>query len=151
MPQSLARILVHFVFSTTYRPPFLAEKNIRNEMHAYLGGVCKGLGCPVLIVGGVADHVHILSLLTRTLSVADVMGEIKRESSKWIKSKGGMLTKFAWQNGYGAFSVGQSEVERVRAYIAGQEKHHRKRTFQDEYRAFLKEHGLEYDERYVWD
>ncbi|HLE33175.1 MAG TPA: IS200/IS605 family transposase [Bacteroidota bacterium] len=151
MPQSLARILVHFVFSTKYRHPFLAEKNIRNEMHAYLGGVCKGLGCPVLIVGGVADHVHILSLLTRTLSVADVMGEIKRESSKWIKSKGGMLTKFAWQNGYGAFSVGQSEVERVRAYIAGQEKHHRKRTFQDEYRAFLKEHGLEYDERYVWD
>ena len=151
MPQSLARILVHFVFSTKYRHPFLAEKNIRNEMHAYLGGVCKGVGCPVLIVGGVADHVHILSLLTRTLSVADVMGEIKRESSKWIKSKGGMLTKFAWQNGYGAFSVGQSEVERVRAYIAGQEKHHRKRTFQDEYRAFLKEHGLEYDERYVWD
>jgi len=151
MPQSLARILVHFVFSTKYRHPFLAEKNIRNEMHAYLGGVCKGLGCPVLIVGGVADHVHILSLLTRTLSVADVMGEIKRESSKWIKSKGGMLTKFAWQNGYGAFSVGQSEVERVRTYIAGQEEHHRKKTFQDEYRAFLKEHGLEYDERYVWD
>lgn len=151
MPQSLARILVHFVFSTKYRHPFLAEKNIRNEMHAYLGGVCKGLGCPVLIVGGVADHVHILSLLTRTLSVADVMGEIKRESSKWIKSKGQMLTKFAWQNGYGAFSVGQSEVERVRSYIAGQEEHHRKRTFQDEYRAFLEEYGVEYEERYIWD
>jgi len=151
MPQSLARILVHFVFSTKYRHPFLAEKNIRNEMHAYLGGVCKGVGCPVLIVGGVADHVHILSLLTRTLSVADVMGEIKRESSKWIKSKGQMLTKFAWQNGYGAFSVGQSEVERVRTYIAGQEEHHRKKTFQDEYRAFLEEYGVEYDERYVWD
>jgi len=150
MPQSLARILVHFVFSTKYRHPFLAEKNIRNEMHAYLGGVCKGVGCPVLIVGGVADHVHILSLLTRTLSVADVMGEIKRESSKWIKSKGQMLTKFAWQNGYGAFSVGQSEVERVRTYIAGQEEHHRKKTFQDEYRAFLEEYGVEYDERYIW-
>ena len=150
MPQSLARILVHFVFSTKYRHPFLAEKNIRNEMHAYLGGVCKGVGCPVLIVGGVADHVHILSLLTRTLSVADVMGEIKRESSKWIKSKGQMLTKFAWQNGYGAFSVGQSEVERVRTYIAGQEEHHRKKTFQDEYRAFLEEYEVEYDERYIW-
>ena len=150
MPQSLARILVHFVFSTKYRHPFLAEKNIRNEMHAYLGGVCKGVGCPVLIVGGVADHVHIFSLLTRTLSVADVMGEIKRESSKWIKSKGQMLTKFAWQNGYGAFSVGQSEVERVRTYIAGQEEHHRKKTFQDEYRAFLEEYGVEYDERYIW-
>ncbi len=151
MPQSLARILVHFVFSTKHRYPFLAEKNIRYEMHAYIGGVCKGLGCPVLIVGGVADHAHVLSLLTRTLSVADVMGEIKRESSKWIKSKGGMLTKFAWQNGYGAFSVGQSEVDRVRAYIAGQEEHHRKRTFQDEYRGALKEYGVEYDERYVWD
>jgi len=151
MPQSLARILVHFVFSTKRRYPFLADKTVRDEMHAYLGGTCNAVGCPVLIVGGVADHVHILCSLTRKLSVADVIGEVKRESSKWVKTKGIMLKKFAWQNGYGAFSVGQLEVERVRAYIAGQEEHHRKRSFQDEYREFLKEFGVDYDERYVWD
>jgi REP element-mobilizing transposase RayT len=151
MPQSLARILVHVVFSAKHRHPFLAEKIIRNEMHAYLGGTCNNLGCPVLIVGGVADHAHILCSLTRKMSVADFVGEIKRESSKWVKTKTETLKKFSWQNGYGIFSVGQSEVERVRAYIANQEEHHRKRTFEDEYRAFLKEYGVEFDERFVWD
>jgi putative transposase len=120
-------------------------------MHAYLGGTCKALDCPVLKVGGVSDHVHILCALSRSLTIAKLVGEIKRESSKWVKTKGKMLGKFAWQSGYGAFSVSQSEVERVRAYIAGQQEHHRIRTFQDEYRAFLRENGVEYDERYVWD
>lgn len=151
MPQSLAKVLVHLVFSTKNRYPFLADKNMRDEMHAYLGGTCNELDCPVLKVGGVADHVHILCALSRNLTIAKLIGEIKRPSSKWIKTKRRMLGKFAWQNGYGAFSVGRSEVERVRAYIAGQEEHHRKRTFQDEYHAFLKEYGVEYDERYVWD
>ena len=94
---------------------------------------------------------HILCALSRKLSIAKVVGEIKRGSSKWIKTKGRILTKFAWQNGYGAFSVGQSEVERVRRYIAAQEEHHQKSTIQDEYRALLREYGIEYDERYVWD
>ncbi len=151
MPQSLAKLLVHIVFSTKNRYPFLDDKNIRNEMHAYLGGTCNNLDCPVLTVGGVADHVHILCGLSRNLSIAKVVGEIKRGSSKWIKAKGRILTKFAWQNGYGAFSIGYTEVERVRAYIAGQEEHHKNRTFQDEYRAFLKEYGIEYNEQYVWD
>lgn len=151
MPQSLAKVLVHIVFSTKNRYPFLVDKDIRNEMHAYLGGTCKNLGSHVLTIGGVADHVHILCALSRNLSIASLVGEIKRGSSKWIKTKARLLSKFAWQNGYGVFSVGQSEVERVRAYIAGQEEHHRKRTFQDEYRAFLKEYWIEYDERYVWD
>ena len=151
MPQSLANVLVHIVFTTKSRYPFLADKDIRNEMHAYLGGTCNELDCRVLTVGGVADHVHILCALTRNLSLAKIVGEIKRGSSKWIKTKGKMLTQFAWQNGYGAFSVGQTEVERVRTYIAGQEEHHRKRSFQDEYRSFLKDYGIEYDERYVWD
>ncbi|MBF8294435.1 MAG: tnpA [Bacteroidetes bacterium] len=151
MPQSLAKVLIHIVFSTKTRHPFLADKSIRSEMHAYLGGTCNELGCPVLTVGGAADHVHILCALSRNLSIAKVIGDIKRGSSKWIKTKGRMLTKFAWQNGYGAFSVGQSEIERVRQYIVGQEDHHRKKTFQDEYRSFLKEFGVEYDERYVWD
>jgi len=120
-------------------------------MHAYLGGTCNELECPVLTVGGVADHVHIVCALSRNLSIAKMVGDIKRSSSQWIKTKGRMLTKFAWQNGYGVFSVGQSEVERVRQYIVGQEDHHKKRTFQDEYRSFLKEYGVNYDDRYVWD
>jgi REP element-mobilizing transposase RayT len=151
MPQSLAKVLLHIVFSTKNRYPFLGDKNIRDEMHAYLGGACKALDCPALKVGGVSDHVHILCALSRSLTIAKLVGEIKRESSKWVKTKGRMLGKFAWQNGYGAFSVGQTEVERVRAYIAGQQEHHKLRTFQDEYRAFLRENGVEYDERYVWD
>ena len=151
MPQSLAKVLVHIVFSTKNRYPFLEDKNIREEMHAYLGGTCNNLDCPVLIVGGIADHVHILCALSRNHSLAQLVAEIKRPSSKWIKTKGKMLTKFGWQNGYGAFSVGQSEVERAREYVATQEEHHRKRTFHDEYRSFLTEYGVEYDERYVWD
>ena len=151
MPQSFARVLVHIVFSTKHRQPFLTDREIRKEMHAYLGGTCNHLECPVLKVGGVADHVHIFCGLTRKLSIADILGEIKRESSKWIKTKGGLLTKFAWQNGYGIFSVAQSEIERVKTYIENQEAHHRKRAFQDEYRAFLIEQGIEFDERYVWD
>jgi len=151
MPQSLAKVLVHIVFSTKNRSPFLSDKNVREEMHTYLGGTCNNLDCPVLTVGGVADHVHILCALSRNLPIAKVVGDMKRGSSKWIKTKGRMLTKFAWQNGYGVFSVGQSEVERVRQYIVGQEDHHRKKTFQDEYRSFLKEYGVNYDERYIWD
>ena len=151
MPQSLAKVLVHIVFSTKNRSPFLSDKNVREEMHAYLGGTCNNLDCPVLTVGGVADHVHILCALSRNLPIAKVVGDMKRGSSKWIKTKGRMLTKFAWQIGYGVFSVGQSEVERVRQYIVGQEDHHRKKTFQDEYRSFLKEYGVNYDERYIWD
>ena len=151
MPQSLAKVLVHIVFSTKNRSPFLSDKNVREEMHAYLGGTCNNLDCPVLTVGGVADHVHILCALSRNLPIAKVVGDMKRGSSKWIKTKGRMLTKFAWQNGYGVFSVGQSEVERVRQYIVGQEDHHRKKTFQDEYRSVLKEYGVNYDERYIWD
>lgn len=142
---------MHIVFSTKNRDPFLADKDTRAEMHAYLGGTCNKLDCPVLVVGGVADHVHILCALSRNQSIAQLVGEIKRASSKWIKTKGRILTKFAWQNGYGVFSVGQSEVERVRAYIATQEEHHRKKTFQDEYRSFLTEYGIEHDERYLWD
>jgi len=151
MAQSLAKVLVHIVFSTKHRFPFLRDKGIRNEMHAYLGGACKNLGCPVLIVGGVDDHVHILCSLSRNLSIAKILGDIKRESSKWIKTKKAGLQKFAWQNGYGIFSVSQSQVERVRKYIANQEEHHRKKNFQDEFRAFLKKYEIEYDERYVWD
>lgn len=151
MAQSLSKVLVHIVFSTKNRYPFLREKSIRNEMHAYLGGTCKHLGCPVLIVGGVEDHVHILCALSRNISIAKFLGDMKRESSKWIKTKKGILSKFAWQNGYGIFSVSQSQIERVKKYIANQEEHHSKKKFQDEFRSLLKKYEIEFDERYVWD
>ena len=151
MPQSLARLYVHIVYSTKHRCRFLADKDIREEMHAYLGWVCRNQECPALIVGGIADHVHILIRLSRLISIADFLKELKIQSSKWVKTRGGILTKFQWQSGYGAFSVGQDELDRVVSYIRDQEEHHRKKTFQEEYRRFLREYRIEYDERYVWD
>jgi putative transposase len=151
MPQSLAKVILHIVFSTKNRFPFLSDKTVRNELHAYIGGTCNNLDCQVIIVGGVEDHIHILCSLSRNISIAKLVGDMKRSSSKWIKTKGGIVTKFAWQNGYGVFSVDQHDVERVRAYIADQEEHHREKIFQDEYRNFLNEYKIEYDERYVWD
>ena len=149
MPQSLAKVYVHIVFSTKNREPFLHDPALRSEMHAYLGGACKGQDSSSLIVGGVADHVHVLCRLSRTRTLAELIREIKRTSSKWIKTKG--LAHFGWQNGYGAFSVSQSHIARVRRYIARQEEHHRKATFMDEFRGFLDRYEIEYDERYVWD
>ena len=151
MPQSLAQVIIHIVFSTKNRDPFLSDDDIRKEMHSYLGGTCNNLDCPVIVIGGVSDHVHIILKFSRNISIAKLVGEIKRSSSKWIKTKGGTLTKFSWQNGYGVFSVGRSEIERVKSYILNQEEHHRKRSFQDEYREFLREYEIEYDEKYVWD
>ena len=151
MPQSLSKLLIHIIFSTKNRVPFLSDRNIRHEMHSYLGGACNKLGCPVITVGGIADHVHILCHLSRNLSVSTLVREIKRESSKWVKTKGKMLIKFAWQNGYGVFSVGQTEIKRVKEYITRQEEHHKSRTFQDVYLEFLKSHKIKYDEQYLWD
>jgi len=151
VPQSLAQIYVHIVFSTKNRHPFLHDQGIREEVHKYLGGTCNNLGCPVLRVGGVADHVHILCRLGKTISVADLVKELKRESSQWIKTKADDLAAFYWQNGYGAFSVSPGHVEVLREYIANQEEHHRTKTFQEEFRRLLTKYGLEWDERYVWD
>ena len=149
MPQSLAKIYVHIVFSNKNRYPFLSDPTVRKEMHAYLGGTLKELACPALVVGGAADHVHILCILSKNMAVSDLIGKVKRSSSKWVKTKN--LPKFAWQAGYGVFSVSQSNIERVRKYIQRQEEHHRKKIFQDEFREFLKAYHVEYDERYVWD
>ena len=151
MPQSLAKIYIHVVYSTKDRYPFLTDKTIRNEMHAYLGGICNQLDCPVIIIGGVADHVHQFGMLSKNISAADFIGEVKRSSSKWVKTKDPLLRKFAWQAGYGVFSVSQSQIEAVRSYIARQEEHHRKKSFQDEFLLLLKKYRVEYDERYVWD
>jgi REP element-mobilizing transposase RayT len=151
MPQSFAQIYVHIIFSTKNRQSFLNDKAIRHELHKYLGGTCNGLDCPSLRVGGVADHVHILCRLGRRISVADLVKELKRESSQWIKTKSLSLADFYWQAGYGAFSISPSHAKALIEYITNQEEHHRAETFQDEFRRLLKKYGVEWDERYVWD
>ena len=148
MPQSLSRVLVHLVFSTKNREPLLTPE-VRDRAFEYLGGTLNGIDCPVIAVGGVADHVHLLFVLGRTVSVSQAVEEVKKESSKWAKKH--VDRRFNWQGGYGAFSVSASMVPRVVAYIAGQEVHHRRRTFQDEFRELLRKHGEKWDERYVWD
>ena len=151
MPQSLAKILVHIVFSTKERQPFLRDLVIREEMHKYLGGIARDRECQPIIVGGVEDHVHLLVALGRTIDAATLIKELKRGASIWIKTKGEDYAAFAWQNGYGIFSIGYSQLEEVRTYIGNQEAHHRKMTFQEEFRRFLERYEICFDERYVWD
>jgi putative transposase len=153
MPQSLSYLLIHVVFSTKDRAPALAVA-VRPALHAYLATVARNAGCECYRVGGVADHVHMAIRLSRTATIAQLVENLKTSSSKWLKTQtpqSPALASFAWQQGYGAFSVGPSDLEALRAYIDTQEEHHRTRTFQEEYRAFLKRYGVEYDERYLWD
>jgi REP element-mobilizing transposase RayT len=150
MPQSLAHILVHLVFSTKGREPFLTPA-IRPSIHAYLAEVARNAGCECYRVGGVFDHVHLAITLPRTISTASLVETVKTSSSKWIKLQAPTLSGFAWQRGYGAFSVGPSDRESLCRYIDNQEEHHRTRSFQDEYRTFLTKYDVAYDERYVWD
>ena len=151
MAQSLAHLWTHLIFSTKDRFPFLNDKTLRREMHAYLAEMLRKHDCETLIVGGVEDHTHSLFALSRTHSIASVVKEVKRTSSGWIKVASRRLSKFHWQGGYAAFSVSQSNLADVIRYIENQEQHHQLVTFQDEYRAFLKAYGVEFDERYVWD
>ena len=151
MPQSLARILVHTVFSTKERRPFLRDRGLREELHRYVGGILLAHDCQPILVGGVEDHAHILSTLSRTCQAAEMVKEVKRGSSLWIKTKSADLEDFAWQNGYRIFSIGFSQVGSVRDYIATQEEHHRKVSFQDEFRQLLNRYEIEFDERFVWD
>ena len=150
MPQSLARLHIHLIFSTKNRAPFI-DPSIRDSLHRYMATVLHNLGCPAILINSVDDHVHIPFELGRTVAVSEAVEEVKKTSSKWIKTQGVELVTFAWQAGYGAFAVSESNVETVRAYIANQEEHHRKKSFQEEYRAFLARHRVTFDERYVWD
>lgn len=151
MPQSLAKILVHVIFSTKDRRPLLRDKALREELHRYMGGILNGLECQPVIVGGVEDHIHILCALSRTCEPAAMVKEVKRSSSLWLKTKSPDLQDFAWQSGYGIFSIGFSQIKTARNYIAKQEAHHAKVSFQDELRKLLRRYEIEYDERYVWD
>ncbi|HEY0257485.1 MAG TPA: transposase [Candidatus Methylacidiphilales bacterium] len=151
MPQSLAKILVHTVFSTKNRYPFLRDRKLCEELHRYLGGILTNLDCPPIIIGGAEDHIHVLCQLSRTCEPATMVKELKRGSSLWLKTKGPELRDFAWQNGYGMFSIDFSQIESVRKYIAGQEEHHRRVSFQDELRQLLQRNDIPFDEQYAWD
>lgn len=150
MPQSLARLPIHLVFSTKKRERFLRDE-VRAGLHAYMVGVLQHHGCPVLLMNSVADHGHILFELGRTIAVSKAVEEVKKASSKWIKSQGPEYSGFAWQGGYGAFAVSDSDVPLVLDYIRGQQEHHRVKSFQEEYVVFLEQHRIAFDERYVWD
>ena len=153
MPQSLSKVILHIIFSTKDREAWL-DSDVRMRMHAYLATICCDLGVELVHVGGMADHIHIVTTLPRTLSQAQLVEQIKKTSSKWIKTLDARYRGFSWQRGYGAFSVSPSQLESVRRYIDGQQEqqeHHRTRTFQEEYRELLRKHGVDFDERYVWD
>ena len=151
MSQALANVAIHLVFSTKDRQAFLKDDDLRKEMHQQLGGTSKTLQCEPLIVGGVDDHIHLLARMSRTVSISEWVKELKRVTSIWVKQRSPRLEAFQWQAGYGAFSVSQSEIERVKAYIKNQPAHHRQRDFKTEFRLLLELHEIEYDERYVWD
>ncbi len=150
MPQSFACLPIHLVFSTKNREP-LIHPTMADRLHGYIGGVLRGDGNVLMLAGGMPDHVHLLVSLSRQSAVADVVRGIKSVSSGWVHSTYSKLAGFAWQAGYGAFAVSYSNIEGVTRYIRTQAEHHRVRSFKEEYRAFLDRHGIEYDERYVWD
>lgn len=150
MPQSLAFVLVHVIFSTKDRMPVL-DASIRPALHAYLATVVRNAGCECYRVGGIEDHVHLAVRLSRTVNIAELVEQVKSSTSKWLKTQSPTLSKFAWQRGYATFSVGPTDMGALVEYIAVQEDHHRKCSFQDELRAFLKRYGVECDERYLWD
>jgi putative transposase len=149
MGQSLSHLLIHSVFSTKDRRPFLRSEEMRKEIYAYMAGILKNLECHPVKIGGVEDHVHILSSLSKNIAFSELIGRIKGSSSKRLKEKG--VHGFAWQNGYGAFSVSESNAETLVAYITNQAEHHRKFSFQEEVRELLKRHRIRFDERYLWD
>jgi REP element-mobilizing transposase RayT len=150
MPQSLVSLHVHLIFSTKNRDPFITA-DLAPRLFGYIGGITREKGSVLLAAGGMADHVHLLVSLGRESCVADLVRDVKSNSPRWVHDTFPDRSQFAWQAGYGAFAVSVSMVDKVRAYISDQERHHRRRTFQDEFREFLKAHEIAWDERYVWD
>jgi REP-associated tyrosine transposase len=150
MPQSLAKVYLHVIFSTKNRESILHD-DWRDELFRVMGGTANNLGCQSLIVGGMPDHVHMLIQLSRTITIADAVGKIKSTSSLWINQNHPPRTPFHWQAGYAVFSVSQSNVEAVRIYIQNQAQHHAKQTFRDELRDWLRRYQVDFDEAYVWD
>ena len=150
MPQSLSAVYIHLVFSTKERRPFLLDLEIRTAMHSYLGGISKQLGCAPIVTGGMEDHVHLLARMSRTITQADWVKELKRVSNLWVK-KQYSIREFEWQGDYADFSVSASSLDRVKEYIERQQEHHRNFSFENELRSLLRKHHVEWDEKYVWD
>ncbi len=150
MQQSLAINLVHLIYSTKNREPLLTAE-ARSKLFAYQAGIFKQWNSPAVVIGGVEDHVHALFLLSKNHTLVKVIEEVKKSSSKWIKSESRAFEGFHWQSGYGAFSLSPPHVPQIRAYIEGQTEHHKTETFQEEFRTFLERYKIEYDEKYVWD
>ena len=150
MPQTFTSLHYHIVFSTKHRDPSITPE-LQPRLYEYLGGIVRSQGGQLVAAGGIPDHVHLLMRLNQQHAVADVMRVLKANSSGWVHETFPQLRNFAWQTGYGAFTVGLSTMARVKRYIANQEEHHKQESFQDEFRSFLTKHGFEYDERYLWD
>ena len=150
MPQSLTKNYIHIVFSTKNRQKFIDDA-LAPELYAYLGGICKNLECNPVKIGGHKDHVHILCLLSKKVALVHLLEKVKSHSSKWAKTRGDKYRNFYWQAGYGVFSVSYTAVDVVTQYIENQATHHSKKSFKDEYLAFLIENHIDFDERYVWD
>ena len=150
MSMSLFQVYAHLTFSTRNRVRWL-DDSIRERVHGYLAAMVRDIGTPFVVVGGPEDHVHMLYLLPKEAVPVDLVAHVKRESSRFVKTLGGAYGEFAWQRGYGMFSVGPSRVDAVESYIRRQVEHHRTVSFQDEFRAFLKKYKVPYDERYLWD
>lgn len=149
MPQSLVKIIVHVVFSTKERIRIITPE-IEPRLFGYISGIIENNGGKMIIAGGDADHIHILISIGR-VDIAELIGDVKRESSKWMKQQDLAFEKFYWQRGYGAFSIGQSQVSEVKRYILDQKEHHKKQTFQGEFRALCRKYGVDFDERFCWD
>jgi len=150
MGQSLSKVYMHIIFSTKKHYPFI-DDSIENALFEYIGGICKNLHCNPIRVGVFKDHVHILCLLSKQITQIKILEEIKKCSSKWIKSKGSAYSNFYWQDGYGIFSVNPSQLKVVSDYIKSQRSHHAKQSFKDELRIFLSKYNIDFDERYIWD
>ncbi|MCC6970142.1 MAG: IS200/IS605 family transposase [Phycisphaerales bacterium] len=150
MASTLTKLLVHVAFSTKHRTAIIPD-SIEPELYAYIGGICRRMDSPLLAMNGTADHVHLLVSLAKTIALADLMLNIKRDSSKWLKDKDAAMSDFAWQQGYFAFSIGESSREALLTYIANQKQHHQSTDFRDEMRAYFRKYGIEWDELHVWD
>ena len=150
MPQSLSKIYLHIVFHIKTTSPQIDEAHLE-RVHSYIGQLVNSTGCSVIRVGGIGDHVHVLCLLSRNETVSHLVEEIKRNSSRWIKTLGQEYEGFAWQGGYAVFSVSESVINKTIEYIVNQKEHHKKLSFKEEYIQFLKLYNIEYDERYVFE
>ena len=149
MANTYNQIYLHLVFAVKYRDGVI-DKSWRNELYQYIIGLINNRGHKVYAIGGMSDHIHILVSLSQKQSISELVQEVKRASTLWIKEKKYVRCQFAWQEGFGAFSYGKSQIESVASYIQNQEVHHAKHTFREEYISFLQLFGIEYDEKYIF-